>query len=204
MSKLIAIEGIDASGKATQTKLLASKLGGAVMSFPDYDSITGGLIKAYLGEEWETVTTKVSQLDPNKLDGMLFQCLQALNRYEVADEIRARAATAPLVFDRYTASGFVYGSEDKVPMDWMRAVHSSLPQPDLWILVDVPVEASFARRPERRDRNETNRPLLERVRVGYLRLFEEMQSKRLPWHVVSGMGTTDEVHARIMGVVERL
>ena len=53
MGKLIVVEGLDGSGKATQAKLLAEKLkemGKDVIqvSFPDYDSDSSALVKMYL------------------------------------------------------------------------------------------------------------------------------------------------------------
>ena len=50
---LIVLEGIDGSGKATQSALLEKKLkeaGKAVMhiSFPDYESDSSALVKMYL------------------------------------------------------------------------------------------------------------------------------------------------------------
>jgi len=56
MGKLIAIEGLDGSGKETQSNLLFSALteeGRAVrlLSFPDYESPSSTLVKMYLGGE---------------------------------------------------------------------------------------------------------------------------------------------------------
>ena len=57
MNKLIVIEGLDGSGKATQAKLLASALAQREIrvrevSFPDYDSSSSALVKMYLGGEF--------------------------------------------------------------------------------------------------------------------------------------------------------
>jgi len=57
MNKLIVIEGLDGSGKATQAKRLAEELarqGHAVrqVSFPDYDSPSSALVKMYLAGEF--------------------------------------------------------------------------------------------------------------------------------------------------------
>lgn len=56
MGKLIAIEGLDGSGKDTQSKLLFADLGEEgrsvrLISFPDYESPSSTLVKMYLGGE---------------------------------------------------------------------------------------------------------------------------------------------------------
>ena len=53
MGKLIVIEGLDGSGKATQTKLLQEYLAAQGISvrrvsFPDYESDSSALVKMYL------------------------------------------------------------------------------------------------------------------------------------------------------------
>ena len=57
MGKLIVIEGLDGSGKSTQTPILAEELrrqGREVMeiSFPDYKSDSSALVRMYLGGEF--------------------------------------------------------------------------------------------------------------------------------------------------------
>ena len=56
-SKIIVIEGLDGSGKATQTALLAQKLSDRGikvrrLEYPDYDSPSSSLVKMYLGGEF--------------------------------------------------------------------------------------------------------------------------------------------------------
>ena len=60
MSKLIVIEGVDSSGKATQTKILFDTLkqkGYDVLSveFPNYKSKSSSLVKMYLNGEYEDI-----------------------------------------------------------------------------------------------------------------------------------------------------
>jgi dTMP kinase len=56
MGRLIAIEGLDGSGKDTQSKLLFAALkaegrNARLLSFPDYESPSSTLVKMYLGGE---------------------------------------------------------------------------------------------------------------------------------------------------------
>ena len=57
MGKLIVIEGLDGSGKSTQTPILADELRAQgrdvkVISFPDYASESSALVRMYLGGEF--------------------------------------------------------------------------------------------------------------------------------------------------------
>ena len=57
MGKIIVIEGLDGSGKATQTARLYEKLSAQgkrvrKLEFPDYDSPASALVKMYLGGEF--------------------------------------------------------------------------------------------------------------------------------------------------------
>jgi dTMP kinase len=95
---VIAIEGIDGAGKATQARLLADACGrfgqrGVVFSFPDYETPTGKLIAAYLRGEV-------------KGDPRLLASMYSLNRLEKLAAIQAALADPDtvVIFDRYTAS----------------------------------------------------------------------------------------------------
>ena len=51
--RLLVLEGLDGSGKATQAKLLAAHLAGSgrrvmEITFPDYESDSSALVKMYL------------------------------------------------------------------------------------------------------------------------------------------------------------
>ena len=57
MGKLIAIDGVDASGKQTHAELLYEKLKNAgkkvrMVSFPAYDNLSSSLVKMYLSGEF--------------------------------------------------------------------------------------------------------------------------------------------------------
>lgn len=203
MSLMVALCGGDAAGKATQTQLLAERIGGTRFPFPEYATPTGEAILAHLKGLWST---------GNPDDAMAFQCLQTVNRLEMLPAIRLALAEGPVVFDRWSASAAVYGVLDGLDPEWIERINASLPQPDVWILLDVPVDEGFKRRPDRRDRIESNRPYLEKVRTGYLELFENRRYATntfakpplARWRTVDGTGSIEEVQARIWSIVEPL
>ena len=209
---MIAICGTDAAGKATQTKLLAEAIGGEVVSFPDYTTAIGKLILAHLKDQWQATEVKYGAHVKADHDALVLQSLFTVNRLELLPRIAAlRAAGKPVVLDRYWLSGVVYGTLDGLDQDWLWEIHESLPAPDAWVLIDVDPEESVRRRPERRDRYEKQAGLMAKARAEYLSIFESRKMSWLTgltagpqWHIVDGHGTIEEVHARLLGIVQAL
>ena len=102
--RIIAIEGIDASGKSTQTDLLARHFAGLgqqveVRSFPRYDSFFGLHIRALLDG---TAASTAHSLDPHSM-ALWF----AMDRWQ---SFQARCEADVLLLNRYTLSNAVYQS----------------------------------------------------------------------------------------------
>ena len=104
--KLIVIEGIDKSGKATQTRFLVRRLKKegkrvASVSFPEYKSnLFGKLIKeALAGEHGDFLS----------LDPFIASTLYAADRYESKEKIEAwLSAGYTVVLDRYVSSNQIH------------------------------------------------------------------------------------------------
>lgn len=226
----IVIEGLDASGKATQSKLLAERLKGTCITVPDYSTETGKAILGNLKKEWcATGLIKPTALrdgppgidrqaavENNKLNALVFQALMIINRYEMVPRISEALKRGPVILDRWTQSSTVYGVCSGLDPEWCERVQASLPQADVNILIDVPVEEGFKRRPERRDRHETDRPFLEKVRVEYLKMWGMNKWGNAPaipymggvfsprgdnWIIINGLGTIEEIHEHICAVL---
>lgn len=216
---LIVLCGIDSAGKATQTKLLVEALcarGLTVceMSFPNYKTETGALIKKMLKQEcglWvkgDFTNKKLVQVRHE--EALVLQALMTANRYEAIRTLRwqveptSTAGSPPsgvLVLDRYWASGYAYGTADGLDPDWLLAIHSALPQPDLTVFLDITVEESFLRRPVREDTYEASHERLEKARQGYWKLVKMDPDH---WFVTEPDGTVDSIHAQIMERVDLL
>lgn len=195
---LIVLEGSDASGKATQAKLLAEKLGAELVSFPDYESPTGKLIKAYLNEEFPATPQTVA-------------LLYAANRFEKKEFIESLLKEGKTVAaDRYTPSNPAHQAARVPPeqrqefIKWIESVEAVLPQPDCVVFLDAPVSESqklLEKRGEGRDYHEKDAEYLEAVRQIYLQ-----QAKEKDWIVVNCCGEkgfrsvqeiSDEIVARL-------
>lgn len=184
-ARLITLEGIDQSGKKTQTQLLVRKLRWhsfktATLSFPVYGSSSGRQIRAFL---------QGRRRYPFQAVHMLY----SLNRWENKETIVRKLEESDfLVADRYTGSNLAYGLARGLNLEWLVGLDKGLPVPDAVIVLDVPVPASFHRKATNRDVHESNRALLLRVRRSYLRL-----AKRFHWQVVKGTGPAENVHSEI-------
>lgn len=82
MRKLIVIEGLDGSGKATQASLLASHLQERSLqvrkvSFPDYESNSSALVKMYLNGEFGKKPSDVNAYAASSFIGNKFFTVEA-------------------------------------------------------------------------------------------------------------------------------
>jgi dTMP kinase len=209
MSFFLAVEGLDASGKHTQTEILKKYFEASYsvtkFEFPQYKSITGELIRDHLTGVWRAEMVREPEA-PRKYSGdvgtYLFQCCQLVNRMEtLPDELWDRHPGRVYIADRYNSSAYAYGLAFGLDFDWLVHTHRRLPQPDLNVFLDIPIEESFRRRPNRQDEYEKNAKLLERVRECYLEVFRRLGPSYV---VIDGLGTTEQVTERILQHVQRI
>jgi dTMP kinase len=188
---LITLEGIDKSGKATQTAILANRLRKMekeveTIAFPDYTTVIGRLIKRYLDGE--------ADFGPE-----LRQLLYVANRWEKRGDLGVWLMEEKLVLaDRYTPSGLVYGLANGLNLEWMVSLERGLPSSDLVIVIDVSVATGF-KRDEVRDVYEANRDFLEKVRNAYLDLAE-----KFGWVIVNGEKMKGDVAEEIWAHVSKI
>jgi dTMP kinase len=193
---LIALEGIDGSGKRTQAKLLVEWFGkqgfptAAYRDFPRYENLTGKAIGAHLASKWKATD--------DSIDELVFQALMTVNRFEEVPDLLAALKQGPVVLDRYWGSGYAYGAANGLPKTWLENVHMLLPEPDVCLWLDIPIELSWERRPERRDRYEKLKDVMVKAKVAYAQLFAEQAAKGGKWFKLDGTGTVEEVHQRII------
>src|ERR1700758_4432421 len=110
--KLIALEGIDGSGKGTQLDLLVSDLAARGrttlrISFPRYESSFGKLVARYLNGEFGALQTA----DPH-FSALLYAGDRFEGRTELVD---ALAAGKTIVADRYVGSNLAHQTARVAP-----------------------------------------------------------------------------------------
>jgi dTMP kinase len=189
--KIIAIEGLDKSGKHTQTKMLVeylqSKGYNVVQSeFHRYDTPTGELIMKWLRKEWNVSQTTIE----------LIMAADKQAQQEWFEELEKNNVDF-LVLDRYTMSQFVYSLANNMEKSWVLQLQRFMRQPDINIFIDIPGEESMKRKGKwgDNDRYESDLALLNEVRALFF-----WYSK----NIVDGLGHPDEVHKDIIKVVDEL
>lgn len=189
--KLIVIDGLDSSGKETQTKLLKKYLEEkdfeiTKIEFPYYKSGSGALIKRYLvGEE--------------NLSQRTINMVYSVNRYEQKSYIENMLNLGMIVIcDRYYYSNMAYGSDENNLMRDIAAMDSEMPQPDLIIYLDIHPEVSFKRSGKTADNNERDIALLKKARSNY----HKMSYHRDNWVTLNGEESIQEIHEQIVAIVE--
>ena len=183
--RIIALEGIDQSGKRTQTRLLANvlkKKGARVstISFPIYNSPSGRQILRFLQGKQEYPLAA-------------FYMLYSLNRWENEEQIVKLTQNSDFVIaDRYYPSNLAYGGSRGLSVEWLQGLDRGLPIASLVILLDAPVHSSFTRKSKGRDVHERDKQFLIKVRRTYGAL-----AKKLDWKIVDATLPVEEVHEAV-------
>lgn len=209
---IIAIEGLDASGKTTQVKRLIERgqSQGTAFSrfkFPNKDTDVGQAIYGHLAGDWAAMVRETEgPRRQHHLNAMVFQSLQTMDRYAEVSKLKLydNSLEHHCIIDRYWMSGYAYGIADGLDRDWLLAVNQALPQPQLWLYLDVPFEESLVRRPERRDLYEKNEPLLHAVRQNYLHMFDIMNDVHPHWVTLDATNTADNIQHTIWELVKKV
>lgn len=170
--RIIAFEGLDKSGKHTQTNHLVKNLencGYKVMKseFHRYDTVTGQLIKKWLYKEWD--------VDQLTIELIIAADKQAQQRWfeQLEDE-----GYDFLILDRYIASQQCYALASGVDADFVVNLQRYMRKPDLEIFSDIFPEENLRRKGKHgdNDRYESDLSLLRNVRERYKEYFSNREN----------------------------
>jgi len=186
---LIAFEGLDQSGKQTQTDALAAALiaaghGCERLSFPDYATAIGTEIHQALhgGRDYSAD---------------VMQLLYVANRYERKPDLqRWLEGGLMLVCDRYTASSVAYGEAFGLDPAWLADLQKFLPPAWMTIFLDIAPGTATERKAVDRDRYERDLALQTRVRESYRR-----QAAEQGWVVLDGERSKDAIAEDVFSAV---
>lgn len=151
MPTLIAIDGLDGSGKGTQSRLLyealtARGIDARLISFPVYDSPSCALVKLYL--------SGALGKDPDAVNCYAASSFYAMDRFATfqQDWKKDYDAGTVIIADRYTTANAIH-QLTKLPeaerasfLEWLSDFEYNklaIPAPDLTLFLEVPVEMSL-------------------------------------------------------------
>jgi len=174
MALFITFEGGEGSGKTFQARALHSKLRQtAVPVLLTHEP--GG---TELGEKISRLLKWTGEADISPLGELLL--FNASRAQLIEEVIQPNLQSGKVVIcDRYTDSTVSYQSYGRgLDIELVRYINDTATRgikPDLTVLMDIPVEEGFSRRPKRsRDRFELEDIAFhERIRKGYLSLADE-------------------------------
>lgn len=192
--KLIVIEGLDGSGKTTQTQLLAEALAGRGafvrrIKLPNYEDDSSALVKMYLDGRFGN-----NPQDVNVYAASSFFAVDrfvSYNSYWKDDYLKG----AFVLSDRYTTSN-VYHQAIKLPesqwnayWDWLQDFEYNklgIPEPDLVVFLDMPVDVSQQLMTERYAGDEVKKDIHEKnsAYLKYCRQAALVACDTLGWHRV--------------------
>lgn len=225
LGKLIAFEGVDASGKGTQSKLLKERLvkegfPTESISFPRHETIPGSFVDQYLIGHYGSL----EDLDPKACS-----IFYAIDRFDASFEIRKWLNQGKVVIsDRYTGSNKGHQtskisdySERLKFIDWANNLEYkifNLPKEDINIFLDMPVEWSFRLIAGRnnqisevkKDLHEENSSHLYNTLNAYHELIEYENNKNIgKWAPIdcvrnNELLSVDEIHNTIWDTVKPL
>lgn len=214
--KLIVIEGLDGSGKATQAKRLTEALvekGIPVreVSFPDYGSDSSALVRMYLSGQFGT--------DPQDVNAYAASSFFAVDRFaSYKKDWHRDYARGVVIADRYTTSNAVHQCS-KLPkeqwedfLNWLfdfEYKKLGIPAPDRVIYLNVDPAISQALMTARYRGDENKKDIHERD-IAYLRHSREAAAycaEKLGWETVEccrdgQMRSIEDIHKDVMKLLE--
>ena len=171
----IALEGIDGSGKSTQTKLLAEKLvlcrHKVHATFEPTDRPIGAMIRQILRGEMKADDRTIAGLFvADRLDHLLNEDNGIIKKLEQGTTV---------ITDRYYFSSYAYHGTH-MNMDWViaaNAMSAEILKPDVNIFIDVTPEISMQRVSRNRASTELYETLenLTNVRAKFFEAFEKLK-----------------------------
>ena len=217
--RLIVIEGLDGSGKATQAKLLAARLaeeGRKVkeITFPNYASESSALVKMYLAGQFGD--------KPDDVNAYAASSFYAVDRYASYKKEWGSfyEAGGIVIADRYTTSNAVHQCSKLPPEQWESFLHwlfdyefrlLGLPAPDKVLYLQVDPVVSQKLMTGRYHGDESKKDVHEKD-VEYLlrsRKAAEFCAAHLGWATVhctkdGVMRTIEEIQSEVRQLAEQV
>ena len=218
MGKLIVIDGLDGSGKTTQFDILKEKLAVntavKAISFPDYQNPSSSLVRMYLNGE-----ISKNAADVNAYAASSFYAADRYASYKMFWEKNYLNGELILA-SRYVTSNAIHqmGKLPEIEWDgylkWLADYEYGklgLPEADMVIFLDMPVEISQRLMSGRYNGDESKKDIHE-ANVKYLQTCRRSAlyaAERLGWRVVpcsrdSNVLPVEEINDKLMQLIKEV
>lgn len=199
MALLIVFEGVEGSGKTTQTQILCDKLESvdqrAITTREPGGTASGELIRSIILDQEDL--TPMSEL-------YLFNAARSLLIEQlVIPQLRKEVH---VIMDRFIYSTMAYQSYGReIPLQTVKTINdiaSHQVVPDVIVLLDIPPQKALSRRPNPRDRFE--REALDfhtKIRDGYLAMAHENPRD---WIIIDADLAPDQIAEIVWGKIQPL
>ena len=222
MGKLFVIEGVDGSGKATQSQRLEQRLEAEgkkplKLTFPDYDSDSSVIVKKYLAGEFGKHAADVTP----KIASTFFAVDRYVSYKTKWESIYKNGEI--IIADRYTTSNMIHQAskldtpaEKEEFLDWLEDFEYNiykLPRPDLTIFLDVPEEVGYELTKTRANKMDGSQTpdIHESDREYIKKSYENSKfiAKKYGWKIINcikdgKMRTIEDIHEEIYSYVKEL
>ena len=216
---LIALDGLDGSGKETQTRLLEEALKAKgipcrSVSFPTYDEKMSAAVKLYLGGAFGN--------DPHAVNGYAASVFYGVDRYcsYMLDWKKDYEAGTVILANRYTTANAVH-QLSKLPAEdydgflkWLFDLEygkMGLPAPDLVLYLCVPPEVSEALIKSRSSQTGRETDIHENDKRHLSDSYKAAlySAEKLGWEKIDcardmTLRTREDIHQEILSAVEAL
>ena len=211
MGKLIAIDGLDGSGKKTQSDILCHRIGDRgirvrELSFPVYESESSALARLYLSGGLGK-----NPDDTNAYAASMFFAANRYVTYRLDWHADAEDPETVIIANRYTTANAIH-QLTKLPREgwdgfllWLfdfEYKKLGLPKPDIVIFLEVPPEVTLSLIKTRTDETGLVRDIHESD-TAYIKACYEAAvyaANRLGWHTIkchrTGAGGRPEMKSR--------
>ena len=220
MGILIAVDGVDASGKQTQTELLYKRLSEEgkkvrLVSFPAYGSESSALVKMYLNGDFGD--------KPEDTSAYAASSFFAADRFATykTDWGKDYNDGTIIIADRYVSSNMIHQAgkiKDKSEKDkflsWLDDFEYNiygLPRPNITVFLDMPVKwriKLLSERPnkvtggEAKDIHESNEEYLEESYNNAVYAAEKFGWERIICANENGVRTVEDIHNEVYDKVK--
>jgi len=193
----ISFEGIDASGKSTQIKLLCEFLNKKNIDFILIREPGGTIVGEKIRE--------ILLAPENRMFAETEFLLYAASRAQLVREkiIPALKNGTLIIADRFADSSVVYqGFGRGINLNKIHLVNDFATSgilPDVTFIIDIPVEVSLKRKKKKRDRIEMEKKeFMEKVRKGY----HEISKIDPRFVLIDGLKDINEIRNEIIGILQ--